>query len=1536
MLFRLLIAACYSGLCYSQSCNLGIDSQHLVRRFAFDGADPWADSSPSNVAGVPVNLEGTSIRPSAECPSGTGKCLKIDNDVSASAFEQGTAQYLKIEGLNSGTFAAGASISLWAKFDEVPPDSSASYTWPDTAKLSQLLAFQNSVGIYYSNWFALSSYKECLDTETLCQPFTMKFINQGTINPITGTTNPLWTAFQKGLSDPIPGQWSHLVVNISPTGAYSFYMNGVEAMTGTWGWSLDMMLGPNFGDFFGVVGANTPAMRTSYQDFKGYVDDVRMYNRALTVQEITALYSCDQTNDDFGGDELSNDGGCSSTDAGQCSEFATCSKTDNIVQCTCPSGFADANGDGSVCNDIDECTLEAESSVCHELATCNNVLGGFRCTCMQGVLGNGTHCQTESFSLRSVFDYPANTQLDIDELKLAYTMTLLPNSEVTSTSDVITSMDFAVEQEGGTQQATFNLLFLTEAEASNALNNGNLDFSGMGGTMIDGPDIYRFVTGTTSDPYEVRATGLSVESVSFNPGCMSSGCWVIEVVYTIGSDDFNVFYLPKAEGDDSLSYDFDYTTSAPDASYPGSPASTFNPSTHPCTSMDYDGSKDLPAAITACCIPAFLAMYRPVSTFETALGAITDLDLSVCTSGAGLHQRDRTIDSSTVPVFASESQVPNAANNIFSPPVAPGVMGAKGVFVDGTFSDMAQSKIYPAGTVDPFVGIYKAVIELDEVELRKQAGQLKGTVGVEHTVDTFIGLVNFSPTGSKVLDAGAMQVAIHLEKTSFFSVSTHGTNDYTFLQYVNLRLVSILEEDTATADADTVETASDSIFTDGTDSAVYVQVTFTLGSKYRPNENEGLIPLTSVRTGVGTFFSEVDSGMAHSCAQWAKGAAGWTTASAYPSFDSYASFAEQTTFESRLAQPCAPGASMCQGPLVAADLADQFVSFNIPLGIDYLGVDQADANNDLSKNVFVDMVISAVDNTASVLAGTPNNGDAAQQMKTTLTASIPVVEGGVNLFCDGVVAKTDLKDVATATLIIGSASSDDELSRLTIFEDIASSAMSPEDPSPIATDSIEASLMTLVLNGQDAYFANTGSGAYTLELEDVITVHIMDPSAVSGAGATFGLVKALLAAPGQDNNQGDALDTDGYPLNGAFEFTIDREHGRAHLQPTSALTSLCPFNPTRPTFGGSTCVTRRDVRYRGFPARQGGSSTAIEVASSGVATAANKKFMQSILGASDYAATLATNYAKVIYDNYLKGAGAGRYDRAWWINPGYEWTPTQTNGESIFSLSQEIVMFALINLNENYVDGGAAGDAPSFARRRMLLSNVEDDQGTTAMSLSFDVNPLSLMANALGVAEDRVGLFDVELELTKAEACMDIESLSSALVVTFKDYLTTTSSLTDAVEVVSISRDMGNEKCGGRRALKAFSSASASVQILVAFTEGTEATFNPTSFAELPGIESVTPASDMSSIELSEDFGTTAAEKEAQLKELEAAPKKPASSGGNNMVIIAAAAAGVGAILLGGVAFLLYRRSKNAEAQVVSTVAISISDLKVQLGQEDV
>eukprot|EP00961_Rhodomonas_salina_P129035 1738629-Rhodomonas_salina.1 len=249
----------------------------------------------------------------------------------------------------------------------------------------------------------------------------------------------------------------------------------------------------------------------------------------------------------------------------------------------------------------------------------------------------------------------------------------------------------------------------------------------------------------------------------------------------------------------------------------------------------------------------------------------------------------------------------------------------------------ARPSIVSVEAVDVYVGMYHAVIKLDEQELRTRAGRLKGTVGVEHTIDFFLGFANFKPaTTTKILDSMAQQTDIHVEKTSFFSVSTHGTNDYSFLEYVNLRLVAVYKEDSDFSGAD--ESDARTVRTNSSLAAHYVQVTFTMGSQYDINSNSDLIPLDSVRAGSGTFFD--DAGMLHRCSEWGD-----------------SSFPEKDLFISRLGQACGPAAAMCTSP---ESVADHFVSFNIPLGIDFFPAPA----QDLSSNVFVHLVVSAVDTDA--------------------------------------------------------------------------------------------------------------------------------------------------------------------------------------------------------------------------------------------------------------------------------------------------------------------------------------------------------------------------------------------------------------------------------------------------------------------------------------------------------------------------------------------------------------------------------------------
>lgn len=163
-------------------------------------------------------------------------------------------------------------------------------------------------------------------------------------------------------------------------------------------------------------------------------------------------------------------------------------------------------------------------------------------------------------------------------------------------------------------QVTLNALFPSQAVASAALASLNLellDWSLFGSgfqDLVDGPEVYRWVGRSSSDTYEVSPSGVTVENVVFQPGCLSSGCWVVSVTYTTGTNDINAFYLPVAEGNDGLSYDFDYSRT--NAAWMQSAADTFFPNTHPCTTADHDNAEDLRATASACCLKQFTEMYR--------------------------------------------------------------------------------------------------------------------------------------------------------------------------------------------------------------------------------------------------------------------------------------------------------------------------------------------------------------------------------------------------------------------------------------------------------------------------------------------------------------------------------------------------------------------------------------------------------------------------------------------------------------------------------------------------------------------------------------------------------------------------------------------------------------------------------------------------------------------------------------------------------------------------------------------------------------
>jgi hypothetical protein len=74
-----------------------------------------------------------------------------------------------------------------------------------------------------------------------------------------------------------------------------------------------------------------------------------------------------------------------------CASQANCVKTAESAKCQCPSGYLDVRGDGSSCEDIDECA--SENGGCDALVPCQNTPGGSSCgDCPPGYTAEGGEC----------------------------------------------------------------------------------------------------------------------------------------------------------------------------------------------------------------------------------------------------------------------------------------------------------------------------------------------------------------------------------------------------------------------------------------------------------------------------------------------------------------------------------------------------------------------------------------------------------------------------------------------------------------------------------------------------------------------------------------------------------------------------------------------------------------------------------------------------------------------------------------------------------------------------------------------------------------------------------------------------------------------------------------------------------------------------------------------------------------------------------------------------------------------------------------
>jgi hypothetical protein len=130
-------------------------------------------------------------------------------------------------------------------------------------------------------------------------------------------------------------------------------------------------------------------------------------------------------------------------------------------------------------------------------------------------------------------------------------------------------------------------------------------------------------------------------------------------------------------------------------------------------------------------------------------------------------------------------------------------------------------------------------------------------------------------------------------------------------------------------------------------------------------------------------------------------------------------------------------------------------------------------------------------------------------------------------------------------------------------------------------------------------------------------------------------------------------------------------------------------------------------------------------------------FMQGLLGGSNYAAALGANYSALIAANYGLTTG-GKARRAFWINPAVAWGAVDSAGRLRFSLTQRVVIVALVH----FVAGGS--------RRREIVSS---GSGAGVAAVEFGVGLADSLAAQLDLPADHVSMWQIGLALSAEQAC---------------------------------------------------------------------------------------------------------------------------------------------------------------------------------------
>ena len=392
----------------------------------------------------------------------------------------------------------------------------------------------------------------------------------------------------------------------------------------------------------------------------------------------------------------------------------------------------------------------------------------------------------------------------------------------------------------------------------------------------------------------------------------------------------------------------------------------------------------------------------------------------------------------------------------------------------------------------------------------------------------------------------------------------------------------------------------------------------------------GIIPATSLRASVGFTLDT-------------------TAPPVYPCVDLYAGAGKSQIDAVLAAQAdCALQHPVCapSGPLPVG--AGGKVTFMLPLGSGWWTEAELDnaAQALLPEHVFLDFMVNVQD-------------AAGQRSLARMQTRTAVTRLSVTSFCEQVQLQDGISGMLQIDLLLGLAGTEAAYADSVVeYSDVASGGATGTLTMARNTSSPAANVVTLLVTGDDALFTQEFAQLYSLVIEDLSSVHVIDAGKKTA-------VDALLAS-------GTAF----------RKYEDPNSYSTMRYVPTDTLLAQCPGSQIRQVLG---CATRRDISERLVDFT---TQSVLEIGPEGPIDeeptfARAGAWLQSQLGASDYVYALGQNHSRLVHERYRLDK---RYRRGFMLAPTTPWSSAQMQSAgvaSVLDLAQHTIFSFMVSLDLN-------------------------------------------------------------------------------------------------------------------------------------------------------------------------------------------------------------------------------------------------------------